>query len=83
MSANEPKRLADKWAEYSNALQAKYASSHWKPSAFILARIREAFYAGAKAWRDESEAGALTMDMNAEIDHFRKVRAPLSGNEEG
>jgi hypothetical protein len=55
-------------AEKFDEIAMSYASSQ---KFFILQDLQRAFYAGAEAWRDASESGELTADLNAEIDHFR------------
>jgi hypothetical protein len=61
--------LAEKFKEYReeifHTMPRSNLTPHWDE------QIKRAFYAGAEAWRDASENGELTADLNAEIDHFR------------
>lgn len=45
-------------------------------SDFGRKKFMEAFYAGAEAWRDESENGSLVADLNAEINKFNHEDRP-------
>lgn len=69
--------LKDKWEEHRRIYMQEFPNA----TTFLIARLREAFYAGAevadKTWDEEVTfgAGPEVKSMRIEIDHFKNKRA--------
>lgn len=61
--------LSEKWEENRREFEKRYPKVN--PTSFMLARMREAFYAGAQADCHEESLSVPLKDRLAEIDHFR------------